>query len=441
MECPLHSRRPRHIEVSVQPALASSLSLLERKWREFLDSRTEDLNLGNDGEVDLTVAPPDLQNATIQAIVTDDSDTSQDHRSVLYRDDLFIVYAFVLSNEEAYTEELQPTACGDDEWTAGCDNLTIPHSSLHGSWESLIFDSSIKRQLLDYAQSALLFSDKKVSSHLVQWNRMILLHGNAGTGKTSLCRSLAHKLAIRQQRRFPRASLLEIHSHSLFSKWFSTSGKLVSALFQMIRDMLEADPSSLVCVLIDEVESLASSRSNVSSGDPSDAVRAVNSLLTSLDRLRSFPNVLVIATTNLTGSVDAAFIDRVDLKIHIGCPGLSARYQILGSCVNELTRATIIHHDEVLPDFSRQLNSLEGDGERKSNGPKETTPSIHELLLKCATEAEGLSGRCLRKIPLQAYAQYLSETAGMESAGVSPMVFLKALHLAIEREQYARAQL
>ena len=93
----------------------------------------------------------------------------------------------------------------------------------------------------------------------------------------------------------------------------------------MVRDMVQDDPSTLVCILIDEVESLASSRNNSSSGDPSDAMRAVNSLLTSLDRLRSFPNVLVLATTNLTASVDDAFVDRVDLKLHIGMPILKAR--------------------------------------------------------------------------------------------------------------------
>lgn len=437
----MHPPRPRHVEVCLQPSWATSLSEMEQKWKEFLNARTKDMHLGKRGELDLKSVPLDLQAATIQVLVIND-DNDDDHNNnnnnsynaVFHCEEPFVVHVFVLSNEEAYTEELQPTTGGDDEWTAGCDNLALPHASLHHSWESLIFESHIKRQLLDYTQSALLFSDKKVSSHIVQWNRMILLHGKPGTGKTSLCRALAHKLAIRQRHRFPRACLLEIHSHSLFSKWFSTSGKLVSALFQMVRDMVEDDPSSLVCVLIDEVESLASARNNSASGDPSDAVRAVNSLLTSLDRLRSFPNVLVLATTNLTGSVDEAFVDRVDLKIHIPCPSLSARYQILSSCVEELTRAGIIHYDGELSEFS---SSLENDGEHKIDDTREAMPFLaHEQLLKCATNADGLSGRCLRKLPLQAHAQFLSE-----SQDCTPIVFLEALSHAIAREQQARAKL
>lgn len=83
--------------------------------------------------------------------------------------------------------------------------------------------------------------------------------------------------------------------------------------------MVEEDPKSLVVVLIDEVESLAGSRSSLSgAGEPSDAMRAVNALLTSLDRLRSFPNVLVLSTSNLTSSVDVAFLDRADLKLFVG---------------------------------------------------------------------------------------------------------------------------
>jgi hypothetical protein len=45
----------------------------------------------------------------------------------------------------------------------------------------------------------------------------------------------------------------------------------------------------------------------------------------SLDHLRSFPNVLVLATSNLTLSVDIAFLDRADLKVFVGLPILEAQ--------------------------------------------------------------------------------------------------------------------
>lgn len=54
------------------------------------------------------------------------------------------------------------------------------------------------------------------------------------------------------------------------------------------------EEDTLVCVLIDEVESLtAARRAAVAGSEPADAVRAVNALLTQLDALKRRPNVLV----------------------------------------------------------------------------------------------------------------------------------------------------
>lgn len=430
-----------HLEVSVRPTEASKLEDVRHWWNDYLRLKTGDTFLGRNGVVDISFVPAEIQAACLQTHLTNDCDDDCSAGGALTLDDIKAcdVHVYVPSDEEACVEELEPTG-GDGEWTAGCDNLSLPHASLECVWESLIFESQVKRQLLNHAQSALLFSDKKVSSHIIQWNRMILLHGPPGTGKTTLCRALAQKLAIRQRHRFPRTTLLEIHSHSLFSKWFSTSGKLVSALFQLIRDMVEDDPSSLVCVLIDEVESLASSRSNTSSnGDPTDAMRAVNSLLTSLDRLRQFPNVLVLATTNLTGSVDAAFVDRVDLKLHIGLPILAARYNILHSCIGELIRVGIVRCDERFCSGFAAFGDTEDAGEHKMDTSLESTKMNTRLLLQCAREAEGLSGRSLRKLPLQAHALWIASDNEEESGIVLLERFLEALSIAIQDEVATRA--
>mmetsp|Transcript_31134 Transcript_31134/g.67391 ORF Transcript_31134/g.67391 Transcript_31134/m.67391 type:complete len:335 (-) Transcript_31134:2445-3449(-) len=313
----------------------------------------------------------------------------------------------------------------------------------------------------------MLFSDRSVSAHIIGWNRVILLHGPPGTGKTSLCRALAHKLTVRLSDRFVNGGyLLEVHSHSLFSKWFSESGKLVSRLFDRIREMVEDDPDALVCVLVDEVESLAAARSagtgtgggggGGSAGEPSDAVRAVNSLLTSIDRLRRYGNVIVMTTSNISENVDVAFVDRADVKQYIGLPIVEARYEILRSCVLELIRVGIVRvcrEEEDDMEIIRSGNEAEcstsGGDMMVTEVAKTMLPPHRQLrrllqssaalstaasaLLRCAELADGMSGRSLRKLPFQSHALFV------RSADPVPLdEFLDALRGGVEKEQESR---
>lgn len=152
--------------------------------------------------------------------------------------------------------------------------------NLHHSYSSLVYDDSIKSDLLQYVTTAFFFSQHHVNPSIISLNRLLLLHGPPGTGKTSLCKALAQKLSIRYYSSFSHIALIEINSHSLFSKWFSESGKLVMKLFDYIHELL-LDPSTLLFILIDEVESLSASRkASLSGSEPSDGMRVVNALLT-----------------------------------------------------------------------------------------------------------------------------------------------------------------
>ena len=48
----------------------------------------------------------------------------------------------------------------------------------------------------------------------------------------------------------------------------------------------------------------------MSGSEPSDAIRVVNSVLTQIDQLKRYPNVLILTTSNITGAIDLAFVDR-----------------------------------------------------------------------------------------------------------------------------------
>lgn len=204
---------------------------------------------------------------------------------------------------------------------------------------------------------------------------------------------------------------------------FSESGKLVQKMFQQIQEVIEIE-SSLVCVLIDEVESLAFSRNALSSNEPSDAVRSVNSTLTQLDRIKRFPNVLILTTSNLTASIDLAFLDRADIVQYVGSPSVGAIYRILFSALTELVQVGIVIETDD-DDFKlERINSFiinKGEQQINSNSGMIQLLRISELCV-------GVSGRILRKLPFLAHALFLKQ-----KETVTMPEYLAALKLAVEK--------
>ncbi|XP_065180092.1 pachytene checkpoint protein 2 homolog [Sycon ciliatum] len=417
------------VEVCQSSNSTARSSAVEDRVRLFL----QDSNKTIFGDVLLTEFPDDFLARHVQSVSICDTDltlsggasgSSSSRSTVCLAQAQLDIHVFQLHQDE--DGPAAETIDDQEEEISAAGHWLLPSTEFQGLWENLIYDVNVKEKLLQYATTTLLFSDHNVDCNVVSWNRVILLHGPPGTGKTSLCKALAQKLCIRFSKRYTYGQLVEINSHGLFSKWFSESGKLVQKMFDKIQELID-DPDALVCVLIDEVESLTMARKAAMSGsEPSDSIRVVNALLTQIDRIKRHSNVIILTTSNMTGAIDLAFVDRADIKQYIGLPTPPAIYRIYQSCLAELMRTGIIAPPQQLLGMRdlEVLKFVENDATR------------HSLkLFELSKRSEGLSGRTLRKLP------FLAHVNSMSNQAVSLDVFMEALSMTITRQFEERSDM
>lgn len=236
-----------------------------------------------------------------------------------------------------------------------------------------------------------------------------MLYGNPGTGKTTLCQGLAQKISIRLKDDYPDTMLIQIRTATLLSKYYSESAKKVDEIFTSIERMCKDDPERFICVLIDEVESIANSReSGAWLGETQETLRATNALLTGLDRVKYNSNIILLCTSNMFDSLDAAFLDRCGLKLAVNPPSTASQYTILRGCIQKLIRRGIILSKEVLPSY----RDAKVDLELSKDLPSSKLLILVEQIGSINTHLSPLgsiSGRSLSQLPEQALLRYMRE--------------------------------
>lgn len=207
----------------------------------------------------------------------------------------------------------------------------------------------------------------------------VLLHGPPGTGKTLLAKAVANET---------NAGFYSIGGPEIMSRFYGESEERLREIFK------EAEENAPSIVFIDEIDSIAPKREEVS-GDVEK--RVVSQLLTLMDGIKSRGKLVVIGATNRPNAIDPALRrpGRFDREIEIGIPDEQGRLEIL--LIH--TRGMPLTEDVDLASIARVTHGFVG-ADLEALSKEAAMRSLRRILPEINLEESKIPAEILNKIKI-----------------------------------------
>lgn len=213
---------------------------------------------------------------------------------------------------------------------------------------------------------------KRLKDHGMRTGFACLFYGAPGTGKTETALQLA---------RLTKRDIMLVDVPSIRSKWVGETEKNIKGIFDRYRNAAEKSEIAPI-LLFNEADALLNKRSEGAIDSVDKMENAMqNIILQEMEKLDG----IMIATTNLTGSLDAAFERRFLYKIEFDKPTAAESKYIWKAMMPELTNEETLTLAEKFSFSGGQIENI-ARKQMIDSIIKGQTPDIDHLIAYCNEE-------------------------------------------------------
>ena len=238
----------------------------------------------------------------------------------------------VNTNKIGLTKKARTLLLKDVEFANSSEPLSgVIHSSKIKPKE-LFYDSEVAKQVEELIK---FFDQENYKSILERMEKSnfrsaftCLFYGSPGTGKTETVNQLA---------RLTGRDIMLVDVPNLKDMWVGESEKNVKAVFDKYRDLVRRSKVAPI-LLFNEADSIFGKRLTQVQHSVDQMLNTMQNII--LQEMETLEGIL-IATTNLTENLDAAFERRFLYKIKFERPGVEARGHIWHTMIPELTNEEV----------------------------------------------------------------------------------------------------